>query len=332
MKNKLHTYSAIFLLLIAGCRSTENLGRLQEGQWEAITTADGSHPEKRHEAGFVEIDGQFLLLGGRGMKPTNIYDPVTNTWAEGAVPPIELHHFQPLVYKGEAYIIGAMTGKYPGEVPIPDIYIYNPKQDEWRKGPEIPAERRRGAAGAVLYGDKIYLVCGIVDGHRGGHQPWLDAFSPETGEWIILPDAPRPRDHFHAVVVGGNLYAIAGRTTTAAEGPMKNTIPEVDVFSFETRQWRTLPDPLPTLRAGNFALATGKWILVMGGESATQESAHAEVEALDTRSGTWHVLPPLNQPRHGTGAVWWRQNIYTASGSAKQGGGPELEDIVRYSY
>ena len=36
--------------------------------------------------------------------------------------------------------------------------------------------RRRGGAGAVVYKGKIYLACGIKDGHRGDHKKWLDAY------------------------------------------------------------------------------------------------------------------------------------------------------------
>ena len=44
----------------------------------------------------------------------------------------------------------AMTGKYPHETPISNIYIYNLEKGEWRVGPEIPKDRLRGSAGCVV--------------------------------------------------------------------------------------------------------------------------------------------------------------------------------------
>jgi hypothetical protein len=65
----------------------------------------------------------------------------------------------------------------------------------------------------------------------------------------------------------------------------------------------------------------------MNGESNTQQPAHAEVEVLDTRTGTWSNLPNLIKGRHGTGVVYYKGKIYVAAGSANRGGGPELSDI-----
>ena len=305
---------------------------INKGNWEYVTASDSSKPEKRHEAGFVGIGDQFYLLGGRGMRPVSIYDTKTNKWRNGAIPPVEMHHFQPVVYKNEIYALGAMTGGYPGETPVSHIYIYNPNNDSWRKGAEIPADRQRGGAGAVIYNDKIYLVCGIRDGHRGDHKNWLDTYDLQTGKWAVLPNAPRARDHFQSVIVDDKLYALAGRTTIAAENPFKNTMGEVDVFDLKNNKWSTLPNHLPTHRAGGAAMVFGKSIIVFGGESFNQELAHSELEALNTMNNTWRSLPPMIRGRHGTGAILHKNRIYMASGCGNRGGNPELDDLISFSF
>jgi hypothetical protein len=327
--------SIICFLLLASCSDADpTVGSTNEDTttpssgWHAVMAADTSKPHARHEAAFVGIDDKYYLLGGRGIKPVDIFDSKTQRWTSGAQPPLEIHHFQPVVYGGEIYLLGAMTGKYPGEKPLPGIMIYNPVKDAWRVGAEIPADRRRGGAGAVLYEDKIYLVCGITDGHRGGHVAWLDAYDPATGTWARLPDAPRPRDHFQAVVNGGKIYALAGRTTVAATNPFANTIGEVDVFDFATQTWSTLPDTLPTHRAGNAALSLGEDILVLGGESKDQVVAHSEVEALAVLTGKWHSLDSLSRGRHGTGVIHHNGQLIMASGCGNHGGEPELNDMI----
>lgn len=298
----------------------------QPANWAETTTTNS--PTARHEAAFVAVGKKAYLLGGRGIKPVDIYDPVTKTWSVGDTSPVEIHHFQPVVYNEEIYLMGAMTGGYPGETPLPDIHIYSPAKNEWRTGASIPEGRRRGGAGAVLHNGLIYMICGIQDGHRGGHVPWLDAYNPETDEWAQLPDAPRSRDHFQAVAHGSKLYAPAGRTTVAATNPFANTIGEVDVYDLTTQQWATLPDTLPTHRAGNAAFCLDDELLVVGGESTAHEVAHNEVEAMDLKSGTWSSLAPLSRGRHGTGVVQLNGQLIMASGCGNRGGQPELADVI----
>lgn len=294
--------------------------------WETVEVQN--EPTERHENAFTEIDGKFYLVGGRGMKPVDIYDPQSNAWSEGKTPPLEMHHFQAVPYQGKLYVMGAFTGGYPDEKPIPNIYIYDPKADQWEKGPEIPAERRRGAAGVVVYDDKFYIVNGIRNGHLGDYKNWLDEYDPSSNEWKVLPDAPHERDHFHAAVVGEKLYAAGGRTTSAETGQSLDlTIAEVDVYDFESNEWITIEDTIPTQRAGTAAVVVGEDLIIIGGESSTQEEAHREVEALNTSTNKWRKMPFLNQGRHGTQAFLFQDHIYIAAGSGNRGGGPELTSM-----
>jgi len=326
-----YTFLLLCLILLAACSTPEEtktapVQTSDQSTWSEVRTTN--QPTARHEAAFVAVGDKAYLLGGRGIKPVDIYDPATRTWTVGDTSPIEIHHFQPVVYNEEIYLMGAMTGGYPGETPLPEIHIYSPAKNEWRTGATIPEGRRRGGAGAVLHDGLIYLVCGIQDGHRGGHVPWLDAYNPATDEWTQLPDAPRSRDHFQAVAHGNKLYATAGRTTVAATNPFANTIGEVDVYDITTQQWSTLPDTLPTHRAGNAAFCLDDELLILGGESTAHEVAHNEVEALDLTTGTWSAHPPLSRGRHGTGVVNLQGQLIMASGCGNRGGAPELADVI----
>ncbi|PZX51407.1 Kelch repeat-containing protein [Algoriphagus chordae] len=294
--------------------------------WTTVETTN--YPLPRHENSFVECNGKFYLLGGRGTKPIEEYNPKTNTWKTMAMAPMEFHHFQAITFKNEIYVIGALTGAYPHETPIPNFLIFNPKTNTWREGPEIPEERRRGSAGVFTRGNKIYLVCGIVDGHYADFVPWFDEYDTKTGEWSVLPDAPRPRDHFGAVLVEDKVYAAGGRTSHAEIGEVLDlVIPEVDFYDFKTNSWSTVATALPTPRGGSSSIGKGPYLLVMNGESTVQEASHSEVEVLDTRNGTWSRLPDLNQGRHGSGVIYYKGKLYVAAGSAKRGGGPELNTM-----
>ena len=264
------------------------------------------------------------------MKPVDIYDTKTQKWTKGKQAPIEIHHFQAVVYKGKIYVIGALTGKWPGETPIPRMLVYDPKQDQWTEGAEIPADRNRGAAGLVLYKNKFYLVCGIKDGHRGDHKLWLDVYDPKTGQWNRLADAPRARDHFQAAVVKNKLYVMGGRRSKVGPDGFSDTEAAMDVYDFKSNRWTTIQQsPIPTQRAGNYVAVYKNKIIVMGGESGTQEASHAETEVFDPLTQSWSSLPKMVRGRHGTGVGLYKGTIYVASGSGNRGGGPELDTMEK---
>jgi len=300
------------------------------GNWQRLNSEDNSKPIERHEAALVKVDSLIVLLGGRNIKPVSIYNIATQQWTSGTKPPIELHHFQPVVFNKKVYIIGALTGPYPAEKPVSNIYIYDPLQDTWEMGDPIPVNRRRGSAGVVLIDNNIYVTCGIKNGHIGDHKKWLDKYEPETGKWTILPDAPRARDHFQAVAADGKIYVLAGRLSKAPKEVFKHLIKEVDIYDISKKKWTTAKTTLPTLRAGNMATLLKKEILVIGGESDNQKMAHDEVEAFHTVDHSWRTYPPLQQGRHGTGVVHVDDKLIVASGCGKQGGEPELNTMEAF--
>jgi len=299
-------------------------------EWTNVETK--GEPTARHENAFTEVEGKFYLVGGRGERPVDIYDPETKSWSQGATPPLEMHHFQAVSFDGKLYVMGAFTGGFPDEKPIPNIYIYDPETDEWTEGPEIPEGRRRGAAGAFAYKNKLYLVCGIQNGHTDGYINWLDEYDPATDSWTQLADAPHQRDHVQAVVANNKIYVAGGRTTSAATGQtMELTVPEVDVYDFDSGTWTTLENNIPTMRAGTSSVHHGEHVVVIGGESGAMEAAHDHVEALNINNGEWESWPSLQRGRHGTQAFIYEDNIYIAAGSGNRGGGPELSSMEKYS-
>ncbi|OOG78078.1 kelch repeat-containing protein [Algoriphagus sp. A40] len=312
MKNLIFTFLFLF-----------SLPAFSQDSWTIIQPKTEATP--RHESSFVECDGKLYVLGGRGERPVEEFDPKTNSWTKLADAPMEINHFQAVAFQGEIWILGAFTGGYPHETPIPNVLIFNPKTKTWRDGPALPANRVRGSAGVFVRNDKIYMVCGIQDGHWDGFVSWFDELDPKTGKWTSLTDAPRARDHVSAAMVGDRLYLAGGRTSNAKIGKViDTTIKEVDYYDFKTQTWNTIESGIPTERAGNSNVGIGPYLVVLNGESGVQVPAHSEVEVLDTRTHTWSKLSNLNQGRHGTGVAFLDGKIYVAAGSANRGGGPEI--------
>ena len=304
------------------------------GRWTEVAATN--EPTARHENAFVALGGKLYLLGGRGHKPLEIYDPITDHWTTGAAPPVEMHHVQAVGYEGKVYVVGAYSGTCcADEFGLRHVYVYDPETDAWRRDAPVPAARQRGAAGAVVYQDRIYVVGGLQGGHGtpATSHPWLDVFDPATGAWTPLPDAPHARDHFHAVVLEGKLYAVGGRVSSDPS-IFEATISEVDVYDFATETWTTLPagSNLPTPRGGSTTVVLNGEVVVMGGETGTQRPAHREVEAFDPATGAWRDLAPLGTGRHGTQATLHDGHIYIAAGSGNRGGGPELTSLEAFAF
>ncbi len=301
--------------------------------WTVVSGTN--NPTARHENGFIQVNGLFYLIGGRGNKAVNIYNPATNSWSVGATPPVEIHHIQAVEYNGLIYVLNGYSGACcSSEFGLANVYIYNPANNTWTTGPAIPEARRRGSSGTVVYNNRIYVVGGLNGGHGspGTSFAFFDEFDPATGNWTQLPNAPRVRDHFNAVVIGNKLYAAGGRDSSHPS-IFNITIPQVDVYDFGTGTWSTLPSGsnIPTPRAGTSSVALNNLVLVIGGESGTQTTAHNEVQALDPSTGTWQTLPSLNTGRHGTQATICNNRVYIVAGSGQRGGSPELNSMEMYA-
>ncbi len=300
--------------------------------WSNVNSADESTPDARHESAFIETAGKFYVLGGRGNRAINMFDPSNGKWVAMASIPgnKELNHFQAISLQNKIYIICAFTGEFPNEKPVPDLYIYDTEINTWAiKKDIIPVSRLRGSAAAAVFDNKIFIVGGSQNGHNNGFVNWTDVYDPLSGLWTTLKDAPHKRDHFQLAVFQKKLYAIGGRRTNLADDKLfTDTEPSVDVYDINTDTWKTLPESanIPTPRGGAATAVLNNNIYIIGGESK-QPEAHNETEAFDPLTNKWKKYPGLNTGRHGTQAIVYNNSIYIACGSGKQGGSPELNTI-----
>jgi len=284
--------------------------------WTSVITTDDSTPEARHESAATVFNGKIYLFGGRGERGVDVYDPVANVWQSVAEAPLELHHFQPVVYAGKIYIVGAFTCCYPSEPTIADIHVFDPATNAWSVNGSMPTDRLRGAAGTVVYQDKIYLVGGNTLGHSGGAVNWFDEYDPTTGEWRVLPDAPYARDHFSAAIADGKLVATGGRQSQRS---FANTVAATDVYNFSSGEWISTSHNIPTQRAGTMTAVYDDMVYVMGGESGLQTSAHAEVQVFNPATGLWSELAPMVKPRHAGGSALIGTELHVFAGSNIRG-------------
>ncbi len=301
-------------------------------KWETLDT--NGTPSKRHENGAVVFNNEIYIIGGRGIKPIDIYDPKTNIWRQNKKPPFELHHITPVALPNKILIVSGFTGKYPKETPLSHIWEYYPVKDKWVKGKAIPKSRQRGAAGVTIYDNKVYIVGGAKQGHTSGTTNMFDQYDTQTNQWTTLTDAPHIRDHSNLVILDSMLVSLAGRNTsyhepesfTAFFGQVNHFI---DVYNFDNASWHTLSSRLPIGWAGAGALVHNNNLYIVGGENASK-AANNRMFSFNFSTKTFYELESLNQGRHGTNAIKINDTLYFAMGSGNRGGRPELKSIEAY--
>ena len=295
----------------------------EPGQWHIINTEFG---ESRHEGASAQAGEAFYVLGGRESDAVRIYDPFDGedgSWSSGAISPIQLHHFQAVELDGLIYAIGAMTGPYPEEDPVDNVYIYDPLADRWIAGPPLPPDRLRGSSGTIVHDGLIYWISGNTNGHVGPVTDMVDVYNPATGSFTPLAEIPNPRDHFFATEYQGSIYVIGGRRSVPAEGAFEPTIPEIDVYDIAADTWQTLPanTHLNPPRAAAATDRIGDEIIIAGGESGSEEPmAHVEAQAFNPATGQWRNLADMLTPRHAAQAIVSNDGFYVAAGSPFRGG------------
>lgn len=304
-----------------------------KGGWRNVDAGISGRPRARHEACFVMVRGKGYLIGGRGMRGMDVYDPVKREWSRGPDPPTQMHHMQCVQAKGKIYIATSWYGPSPREQVNARMYVYDTKRGRWSSRKGLPRGRRRGGAGSVVWNGRIYVVCGNVGGHGEGSLTtgWLDYYDLEKRVWVTgLPDMPDARDHVGAAVVNGRLCVAGGRDGSAKSffGATKSA---TYCYDFDAETWTDTGADIPTQRAGAaYASLCGGGMMVAGGESRFI-AARREVEVFD--GVKWTSVGMLERGRHGTGLAVSRCRcgvVFIASGSGARGGSPELDSTEMY--
>lgn len=302
----------------------------EAGRWETVATTGGGL-QKRHEACFVMVDGRGYLVGGRGQKRVDVYDPERRSWSRRDGYGQALHHMQCVGYDGGVWIASSWTGGFPREENVADVVVYNTRNDTWTTRRGLPEARRRGGAASVLRGGRIY----VVGGNRGGHGEhattlgWMDAYDIAADAWETgLAELPQARDHVGGALVGGRLCVGGGRDS-GTRSFFKAGVRSAWCYDFGARVW-VRGDDVEEVRAGAATAAVCGEMMLAGGEGGAAGAA-ARVDFFDGER--WRRARDLRAGRHGTGVAVWDggRGAFVASGSGGRGGGPELDSVEHYT-
>ncbi len=155
--------------------------------------------------------------------------------------------------------------------------------------------------------------------------------------WLSATPVPEPRTEVGAAVVRGEIAVVGGLTEDGAPSP------RVDAYSPKLDRWRRLADlpvgsglarrafaldlrtrrwtvePAPSPREHLAVTAAGGKIYALGGRRAGYDTNVATFEVWTPGTKRWRRLPPVPEPRGGTGAAVAAGSIVSVGGEAPSG-------------
>ncbi len=127
------------------------------------------------------VDGTLYLAGGWRADTMDYsqdvlaYSPLTDTWTARSPMPSLRYRGACGVIDGEIWYTGGSTLVPGGPQLTSTIYIYNPANDTWRRGPDMPTTRTQH--GATVAGGVLYITGGADTVSHADQSLW--AYRPE---------------------------------------------------------------------------------------------------------------------------------------------------------
>lgn len=201
------------------------------------------------------------------------------------------------------YVVGGFT---TNDRSTAAVERFDPRSGRWSMSRPLPQALNHMSA--VGYGQNLYVVGGYSqsgDTSAGAVRSFW-RFSPASGRWTPMPDAPLARAAAGAAVLGHRLYVAGGRSDTLT------TIATLAIFDFDSGRWSLGPS-LHHAREHVAAVAADGAVWLLGGRALGQGS-FADVERYRPGGAAWQRMAPMPVARSGFQAVFASGEIVAVGG------------------
>lgn len=259
-------------------------------------TSKASMATTRRFPGMAVVGGKLYVIGGDGVRVTEEFDPVANSWATmDSMPTIRWWGFGTGAVNGKIYALGGASG---------GVYLdvneeFDPSTNSWTSRTIMPTERHGLAVGVI--NDTIYAVGGR---NSGGYLAVNEAYDPTTDTWTTKTPMPTARYYLTVAVANGKLYAIGGH---GAAGNL-TTVEEYDPV---TDSW-TSRTGMPTAREELAAATLNGKIYTVGGWSGAADLPTNE--EYDPILDSWTPRAAMITARSGLAAASVADSLYAVGG------------------
>lgn len=214
------------------------------------------------------------------------------SWERRADAPTPLTEVEAAVWQGEIWVVGGITG---AAGVVPTVQIYDPLDDSWREGPDLPEPVHHAS---VVATDEGLMVLG---GYRTiGFDQVADVWvlTDEESGWFEGPPLPEARGA-GAAAWDGDRVLFGGGTTGDGDRPLAD---EVWELAWGAEEWR-LVGTLSVARDHHAAASDGAgttWFV--GGREGSLDTNLATVDMVVGDTVT--ALDDLPTPRGGVAAFY----------------------------
>ncbi|MDQ0046040.1 kelch repeat-containing protein [Paenibacillus polymyxa] len=227
---------------------------------------------------------------------------------------------------GKIYMFGGSSGSNPYK----DVQIYDPKNNIWASGINMPTAR--AAATSVVYGNDIY----VIGGYTGNAFNWtggssvnnVEVYNTQTDTWSVKKAMPQALGSLTSVLYKGKIYVFGGMTTNTL------SVATVQVYDPASDSWST-KKPMPnTIHGSSAVLHKDKIYLVAGRhiDNSSNVSLNTFLE-YDPDSDNWSTKPNLLTARGGAQAVIYSNKIFAIAGKTEAGGRSyELSTVESFDF
>jgi N-acetylneuraminic acid mutarotase len=303
---------------LLGVGQTEPCGPIVNEGEPGVWRSEPQTPTLRDGPSGARVGSHAYLVGGiadfsddgttaDSLATVERFDFRTGRYEELPPLPRELNHVALAEWEGDVYAVGGLEDDLEQYVATGDAWRY--RVDERRWEPIAPMPTPRGAAGAAVIGDKLYVVGGLADRNR---LRTLEAYDLRTGRWEQLEPMRVERDHLGVAALDGKLYALGGRQED--ERPLT----DFERYDPATGSWERLTG-IPEATAGFGFEVYGGRLVAAGGEDLSRRVLTGSVWAYSPESDSWTRLPSMTWPKHGFAMVEHGGRLWAFSGSRCSG-------------
>ncbi|XP_053321698.1 kelch-like ECH-associated protein 1A [Spea bombifrons] len=158
---------------------------------------------------------------------------------------------------------------------------------------------------AKLRGNQLIYVAG---GYLQSSLDSMNAYNPQTDEWVKLADMLEPRSGLGACIVFGLFYAVGGRNHSSIENTDSDSLA---CFNPVTNQW-TAKASMNVARNRVGVAAIDGAIYAVGGSCGSEH--HKSVEKYDPDRNEWTFVASMSVARIGAGVTACRGLLYAVGG------------------
>jgi CHAT domain/Kelch motif len=201
---------------------------------------------------------------------------------------------------GEIWVVGGLSPEEP-RLALREVQIYNPAQNTWRYGPELPEGLDHAAV--TSDGERLYIVGGRT-GPNTAKVPSAEVYvldGPDDDQWDSL-GIPLPAPRAGGAVAWDGSQLVFGGGYDVETGAI---VSHSEVWELRDREWRSIGQLAQPRHDLAVATNAGMVWLVGGEDSGGDQDPPPPLAAMDLVEN--HEVKPLadiEQPVEDSAAVW----------------------------